>query len=183
VSAIALVLFISLFSLSPSSQPTVEPIESSLCLAFVDYDFIWTLETVRSGSSVTPILNGVCLSAGEWELSPDQIRLLDDQGRELSVQEFSLDSGDPANPFLSTYVKLRGGDAMGVDLVGDFSTVDSLKQMSIEIGKDRFILYPMDCNEFEVLLDKVSRLEFGSSNLVTAYQTLNLRLFGEREAR
>lgn len=173
--------WLTLSLLAAAATPVAAQPKSSLCLAFVDYDFILTLEVVRSGSTVTPIFNVVSLAAGEWEFQPPQLKVTDDQGREIPVTNFSFDSGDPRNPTLAPYLKLRGGDSAGFDLVGEFGAVDGLSRVSLEIGKDRLVLQPLDCNEFEDLLDRVGRLEFGSGNVMGAFQTLNLRLLGERE--
>lgn len=154
--------------------------EPSLCHAFVDYDFIWTLEVVRQRAAVTPILNVVAFSSGEWEVQPAQIKITDEKGAERKVEDFSFDSGDPAKPYLNPYFKLRGGEFIGMDLIGDFSTVDAFSRVEIETGKDRFILEPMDCNSFEELADKIGELEIGTGNQVAAFQMLNIQLLGER---
>ncbi len=160
-----------------------EPPKASLCHAFVDYDFILTLEVVRSRATVTPIFNVVSLAAGEWELQPGQFKVVDGQGRPIPVENFSFDTGDPNNPQQAPYLKLRGGDSAGFDLVGPFSTVDALSRVSLDLGKERLVLQPVDCDEFEELLDRVGRLEFGSGNVMGAFQTLNLQLMGEREVQ
>ncbi len=158
-----------------------EPLKASLCHAFVDYDFILTLEVVRSKATVTPIFNMVSLAAGEWELQPGQFKVVDSQGKPVPVENFSFDTGDPNNPQRAPYLKLRGGDSAGFDLVGPFSTVDAISRVSLDLGKERLVLEPMDCDAFEDLLDRVSRLDFGSGNVMGAFQTLNLQLMGERE--
>lgn len=160
--------------------PAAEP---SLCHAFVDYDFIWTLELIRTRSGTTPILNVITLSAGEWEVQPSQIHVEDESGTRVPIENFSFDSGDPENPYKNPYLKIRGGDFAGLDLVGDFDSVEALSLVQIELAEDLLTMQPMDCNAFEELLDKVSRLEMGSGNSVAAFQVLNIQLLGDRQAR
>ena len=157
--------------------------EPSLCHAFVDYDFVWTLEVVRQRASVTPILNAIAFASGEWEVQPSQIKITDDKGATLKVEDFSFDSGDPNSPYLNPYFKLRGGEFIGMDLIGDFATVDALSRVEIDAGRDRFILEPIDCNAFEDLADKIGQLEIGTGDQVATFQMLNIPLIGTREER
>jgi hypothetical protein len=163
------------------TSPVAAQPKASLCHAFVDYDFILTLEVVRDRAQVIPIFNIVSLSAGEWEIQPSQFRVTDDRGATVTVTNFSFDTGDPRNPQLAPYLKLRGGDSAGFDLVGEFGTVDGLKRVSLDVGKDRLVLEAVNCDTFEDLLDRVAQLEFGTGNVMGAFQSLNLQLMGERE--
>ncbi len=157
--------------------------EASLCHAFVDYDFIATLEVVRTRTAVTPIFNVVALASGNWEIEPGQLQLIDDQGKTHKVETFSFDSGDPDNPYQSPYLEIRGGQFAGVDLVGDFSDVTALSKVELAVGEDQLILQPMDCDEFEKLVGQIGRLEIGSADTIAAFQVLNIPLLGERNPR
>ena len=161
----------------------VQAADASLCHAFVDYDFIATLEVVRTRTDVTPIFNVVALASGDWEIEPSQLLLLDDQGKTRKVETFSFDSGDPDNPYQSPYLKVRGGQFEGVDLVGDFGDLTGLSKVELTVGEDRLTFQPMDCNDFEKLADRIGRLELGSADTITAFQTLNISLLGARNPR
>jgi hypothetical protein len=169
-------LLLSFLTAQPAQDGT------SQCLAFVDYDFIWTLELVKEQDGTTPIFNAICLSRGQWELEPGEIRLYLGKD-ELRATDFSIDSGDPANPRLTKYLGIRGPDFVGVDLVGDFKKLDVLTKVVIELGKDRFILDPLDCSDYDALLDKLSQLELDSSSQVDRFEALGIKLFGRRQAR
>ncbi len=157
--------------------------EASLCHAFVDYDFIATLEVVRTRDAVTPIFNVVALASGDWEIAPSQLAIVDDQGKTRKVETFSFDSGDPENPYRSPYMEVRGGQFEGVDLVGDFDDVTGLSKVELDVGEDRLTLQPMDCNAFEKLADQIGRLEIGSADMIAAFHVLNIPLLGERNPR
>jgi len=174
-------LIVWLLSLSfLTAQPAQDG--TSQCLAFVDYDFVWTLELVREQDGTTPIFNAICLSRGQWELEPGEIRLYLGKD-ELRATDFSIDSGDPGNPHLTKYLGIRGPDFVGVDLIGDFKELEVLSKAMIELGKDRFILDPLDCSDYDALLDKLSQLDLGSTSQVDHFDALGIKLFGRREAR
>ncbi len=154
----------------------------SQCLLFVDFDFIWTLEVVREQDKSVPILNVISLQRGQWELEPAGIRLVRGK-KEFQVTDFSVDSGDPANPLITKYLGIRGPDSVGVDLVGDFGEVDALSEVAIELGKDRFILDALDCKNYDTMLDKLGRLQLGGGNQVNDFEALGIQLFGRREGR
>jgi len=162
------------------AQPSV--LQTSQCLIFVDYDFIWTLELVKDKSKITPIFNALCLHRGQWELEPTEIRLFSGN-EELRVTDFSIDSGDPKNPYVTKYLGLKGPDSVGLDLIGDFRSLDALSEVVIELGKDRFILEAMDCKDYDAKMDKISELDLDGGNMVDDFETLGIKLFGRREAR
>ena len=174
------------FLFLPLSVLFINPVlgaDASLCHAFVDYDFIATLEVVRTRDAVTPIFNVVALASGDWEITPSQLQIVDDQGKSRKVETFSFDSGDPDNPFKAPYMEVRGGQFEGVDLVGDFADVARLSKVELDVGEDRLTLQPMDCNAFEKLVDQIGRLEIGSADMIAAFHVLNIPLLGERNPR
>jgi len=165
---------------SATAQPAVE--DTSQCLMFVDYDFIWTLELVKETNEMTPIFNAITLHRGQWELDPAEIRLFRGQ-EEFKVTSFSIDSGDAKKPYLTTYLGMRGPDSVGLDLVGEFRKLESLSEVVIELGKDRFILEALDCKDYDAKMDKIAELDMDGGNMLDDFEALGLKLFGRREAR
>ena len=163
-----------------AAQPAVA--DTSACLIFVDYDFIWTLELIKEEKSVTPILNAICLHRGKWELEPAEVRLFRGEV-EFKVGSFSIDSGDPKKPYVTKYLGIRGPDSVGVDLVGDFGKLRGLSEVVIELGRDRFILEALDCKEYDLKMDKISELDMDGGNQVDDFELLDIKLFGRRAAR
>jgi hypothetical protein len=148
----------------------------------VDYDFIWTLELVKEKKKMTPIFNIISFHRGQHELAPPDIRLLRGTD-EFKITNFSIDSGDPKKPYVTTYLGVRGPDSVGIDLVGDFRKLDSLSEVVVELGKDRFILEALDCKEYDAKMDKIAELDMDGGNMIDDFEALGIQLFGRREAR
>lgn len=148
----------------------------------MDYDYIWTLELIQEKGDITPIFNAICLHRGQWELEPSAIRLFRGQ-EEYKVAKFSVDSGDTSEPFLTPYLGMKGPDSVGVDLVGEFKGLETLTQVVIEIGKDRFILQALNCDDYNANMDKIAELDMQRGNMVDDFESLGLKLFGQREAK
>jgi hypothetical protein len=174
---------LSVFLLSINFLPAQPAeIENSQCLIFVDYDFIWTIELVVERNQITPIFNAICLHRGQWELEPAEIRLFHGQ-EEFKVTDFSIDSGDASNPYVTKYLGIKGPDSVGVDLVGNFQKLDALSEVVIELGKDRFILDALDCKDYDAKMDKIAELDMDGGNMIDDFEALGIKLFGRREAR
>ncbi len=160
------------------------PPELSACHAFIDYDFIWTLEvTAGAGGSPIPILNIITFSNGEWDLRPEQIHLDKSRRREAEVEKFSIDTGVPGEPYVVQYLKVHGESFIGLDLKGDFEGYSELKEVSIDLGNNRFILERIDCLAFEALAQRINQVNFESPDLHQDYEVLKIELMGKREAR
>lgn len=174
-------LVVSLFSFTfLAAQPAVS--EFSQCLIFVDYDFIWTLELVKENKKMTPIFNAICFHRGQWELTPAQISLR--LGTEkFKVTNFSIDSGDPNKPYVTPYLGIRGPDSVGIDLVGEFGKLDTLSEVVVELGTDRFILEALDCKEYDAKMDKIAELDMDGGSMIDDFEASGIKLFGRREAR
>jgi hypothetical protein len=124
----------------------------------------------------------ICFHRGQWELSPGEIRLFRGE-EEYKVTQFSIDSGDAAKPYVTSYLGVRGPDSVGMDLVGDFEGLGSLSEVRIELGKDRFILDALDCKDYDAKMDKIAELDMDGGNMIDDFEALGLELFGRREAR
>lgn len=158
-------------------------IDSSECLAFVDYDLIVTVELFRSRSGTTPIVNLIGLSKGRWELQPADFELVDPAGKVRKPTNFVFESSDPEQPYRNPYLLLRGPDSAGFDLEGDFDDVEALSGAAVDSGEEILQLVPLDCDDFEKLLERIGGLELGSGNQVVEFQTLNIPLLGERRLK
>jgi hypothetical protein len=151
---------------------------------FIDYQFIWTLEMVkRPGGDSVPVLNIITFKDGEWDLRPEQVHLEDRRRREIEVEKFSIDTGVPGEPYVVQYMKVHGESFIGLDLKGDFGGLHELKEVSIDLGNDRFILEPVDCLAFEGIAHKINQVNFESPDLHQDYEVLEIELRGRREAR
>ncbi|GAB4232715.1 MAG: hypothetical protein Kow00109_05250 [Acidobacteriota bacterium] len=166
-----------------ASAQDLQVVESSQCLAFVDYDLIVTVELFRSRSGTTPIVNLIALSKGAWELQPDDFELIDQSGEVRKPANFVFETSDPEQPYRNPYLMLRGPDSAGFDLEGSFNDVEALSRVTLDGGEDFLQLVPLDCDDFEKLLERIGNLELGSGNQVVEFQTLNIPLLGERRPK
>ena len=117
--------------LSPTD--TTESATASACHAFVDFENIWTVELIRSrDENVTPILNIITFTKGEWDLRPDQIHIFNRKGKEARIKRFALDTGVPGDAYKSNYLKVLGNSFVGVDLEGKLKDFPSSPRVTID---------------------------------------------------
>ncbi len=167
-----------IFLLSPLAA---QDLDKSAYHLFLDFDFAITLEVVEDGKEVVPILNIIAFSGGTWELSPPDMKILNDKGRYAVDPRFSFDTGDSSKPYVSTYLKIEGGDFIGVDLIGDFKDYKEPKLIRMRIGDEWFHLEPVEKDAFESMLSGLDNLDLRDPDLVTAFDKLNLPLIGTRD--
>ena len=167
---------------APVEQRSVSA--SSACHIFIDHQFIWTLEVTRTaGGSAAPILNIITFVEGQWDLRPTQIHLVNEQKREAEIEKFSIDTGIIEDPYFLRYLKVQGDSFIGLDLLGDFEGFETLRQVSIELGDNRFILEPVDCLDFERIAHQINQINYDSPDIRQDYEVLEIPLRGRREAR
>ncbi len=110
-------------------------------------------------------------------------RLVKGRRREAEVEKFSIDTGVPGEPYVVQYLKVHGESFIGLDLKGDFEGYSELKEVSIDLGNNRFILERIDCLAFEALAQRINQVNFESPDLHQDYEVLKIELMGKREAR
>jgi hypothetical protein len=162
-----------------------EPIlDGSRCHVFIDYDFIWTLEMVKPGDgSAVPILNIITFGEGEWDFRPEHIHIMKDRRREAQIDRFSIDTGVPGEPYGVPYLKVLGDSFIGMDLIGDFQGFEEPRQISIDLGNNRFTLEPVDCLEYENIAHRINQVNFETPDIHQDYEILGIETMGKREAR
>ena len=171
-----------LTGLRGQSPPPSAP-ESSACHVFIDDENIWTLEVVEEqNGEIIPILNIITLSPGGWDFRPREILLVNDQ-TPLPVQKFSVDTGVPGEPYIMEYLRVRGRSFIGLDLLGDFAGLVQPTQVTIDLGKDRFQLQPLNCHDYEKVAGKIDRINIDSPDIWEDFQVLEIDFLGQREAR
>ena len=159
---------------------SAQGLEESPYHLFLDYDFAVTLEVVEDGKQVVPILNIIAFGGGSWEISPPDLKILNKKGIYAPDIRFSFDTGDGSQPYVSTYMKIMGGDFIGVDLIGDFKDYKEPTLVKIRIGNEWFDLEPVEADAFETVLNGLNLLDLGDPDLVTAFKKLELPILGSR---
>lgn len=185
---ISALLLLALVLQTPAQQPAapaaVPAAKTSACHVFIDYQFIWTLEMVRQAAGgSSPILNIITFVEGQWDLRPKDIHLVNGEGREVEITKFSIDTGVIEDPYLLQYLKVHGDSFIGLDLLGDFRGFESLAEVSIDLGENRFVLQPLDCLDFENVVRQINQVNFDTPDIRQDFEVLRIDLKGRREAR
>jgi hypothetical protein len=160
---------------------SAQEMETSSYFLFLDYDFAITLEIVADGKQVTPILNIIAFGGGSWEISPPEIKILNKKGIYAADFRFSFDTGDNSQPYISSYLKVVGGEYVGVDLIGDFKDYREPRLSRIRIGDEWFNLKPVEPDAFDTVMNGLNLLDLRDPDLVTAFKKLELPLIGSRD--
>ena len=181
--AIAFFSFLAATSLLVA-QPPSEPPESSACHVFIDYQFVWTLEVIKEPQrDPVPIVNIITFPKGQWDLRPTNIHIFNKKRREAEIDKFSIDTGVPDDPYYLRYLKVHGDSFIGMDLIGDFKGFETPSKVTIELGDNDFILEPIDCLEFENLVQHIDQINYESPDIRQDYEVLQIPFKGKREAR
>ena len=168
--------------LSPTD--TAEPAEASACHAFVDYENIWTIELIRSqDENITPILNIVTFTKGEWDLRPDQIHIFNRKGKEARIKRFAMDTGVPGDAYKSNYLKVLGNSFVGVDLEGKLKDFPTSPRVTIDLAHYRFELQPLDCEAFDNLAHRINKINFNSPDIREDFDLIKIPHLGRRLPR
>ncbi len=163
-------------SRSQAPRPENKPPDKSAYLAFVDREFIFTIEMVKPG---VPIFNFVSTSDKEFNLLAKQVRLTL-ENRTTPGQFFVVDTGNPKEPLIVPSVRMRPKSSFGVRLQGEFGSEKELLAAKITIGEEEFRLVPLSSFDFENLVLKVNRLNLASPDISDDWRVLKLELIGSR---
>ena len=164
---------------SLSAQPNSGDIPAvSNCHIFVDEQNIWTLEMIEE----TPVLNFITLSQGRWDFAPAQVHIYDQNDNQARVERFSMDRGD-GESIIRIFLRVLGKSFMGVDLVGEFEGFGEPKRVLIDLGRDRFVLQPISCGNFDALAQKIDRINVNSPDIFQDFQILQITPMGDRDRR
>jgi hypothetical protein len=157
--------------------PQKESVAQSAYLAFVDRDFMFTVEVVSPG---VPILNFVCLDIdGEPHLMAKQVRLLMD-GRKIPAAFFLIDTGDPKQPVLAPSLKMKPRSSFGVRLKGEYAGAREFQGAFITVGNEEFKLNPIPNFNFESLVKQINAINLESPDFSEDWQVLHLSVIGTR---
>jgi hypothetical protein len=153
-----------------------EPLEKSACFAFVDHDYIFTIEVVKPGG---PLLNFVSMSNEEARIYAKDIRL-DLGNRKTTVKLLSIETGEFRQPMSVTSIAVHAKSSFGVRLDGDFGDAKELYGATIRFGDEDLQLVPLSTFDFENLVLKVNRLNLGSPDFSDDWRVLKLETLGSR---
>jgi hypothetical protein len=150
--------------------------EKSAYFAFVDRDFIFTIEMVSPG---VPLLNFVSMLDEEKVLSAKLVRLTL-ENRKASALTFLVDTGDPKEPVTIPSVTMRPRSSFGVRIKGDFGSEKEVLGVTLRVGSEDFKLDPLTSLAFENLVIKINRINLSSPDFRDDWQAVKLEVLGSR---
>ncbi len=164
-----------LFLMQTPKPPSDAPLEKSACFAFVDHEYIFTIEIVKPG---VPIFNFVSMTAVENNIPAKNIRL-SLENRKAAAKFLTIDTGDrQPMPVFSAVVHPRS--SFGFKLNGDFGDVSEIYGATIQMGPEDFKMVPLESFDFDVLAAKINRINLGSPDFSEDFRVLQLESMGTR---
>jgi hypothetical protein len=154
-----------------------QPLDKSPYFAFVDRDYIFTLEIVKPG---VPLLNFISMADQEHLLPAKEVRLTL-ENRKAPGKYFMIDTANPREPVIVPSVRIRPKSSFGLRIQGEFGSDRELLGATVRIGEEDFKLVPLSSFDFENLVLKVNRLNLGSPDLDDDWRVLKLEEMGVRE--
>ncbi len=150
--------------------------EKSAYLAFVDREYIFTIEMVSAG---IPLLNFISMSDDENLLAAKEVRLILDN-RTAPGKYFIVDTADSKEPVILPSLRMRPRSSFGMRLQGEFGGAKELLGATVRLGAEDFRLVPVTSFAFEDLALKVSRINLASPDFRDDWRILKLETVGTR---
>ncbi len=162
----------------PPAAPRVESknLEKSAYFAFVDRDYIFTVEMVKPGIA---LFNFVSMADKEHVLQAKMVRLTLET-RKVPAKFFIVDTGDPKEPAFLPSVNMRPRSSFGVRLQGDFGQEKEIWGAIVRVGEEDLKLAPLTSFDFENLALKVNKLNLGSPDFDDDWRVLKFDFLGSR---
>jgi hypothetical protein len=178
---VSLLLLFALLGQTPTEPPnklstSSRSLNKSSYFAFVDHDYIFTVEVVKPG---VPLLNFVSMADADTKLPAKNVRLTL-ESRKVATKVFSVETGDVKEPLATAVLTIHPRSSFGVQLNGDFGDAKELLGVEIQLGEEDLKLAPLTNWDFEVLVLKVNRVNLGSPDFSEDWQVLRLDKLGSR---
>ncbi len=180
-SLLFLLVRLSLAAQLPSEPSSTAPgespsLEKSSFFAFVDRDYIFTVEVVKPG---VPLLNFVSMSDEDIKLPAKNVRF-SLENRKAAVKLFAIETADARQPMIVHSLAIHPRSSFGVRLEGDFDKVKEFFGVTVRIGKEDLKLVPLTKFDFEGLVLKVNGLNLGSPDFSDDWRVLRIEKMGSR---
>jgi len=172
------VLFISLGQVSGSPQTSEQrkPLAKSPYLAFVDREYIFTIEIAKPG---IPILNFVSMVNAESKLQAKNIQL-NLENRKSAAKTLAFETGQFQQPMLLNSITMKPRSSLGLRIECDLGATTELNGATIRIGDENFTLVPLSNYDFENLALKINRINLGSPDFSEDWRILKFEMIGTR---
>jgi hypothetical protein len=178
---LSLLLWFSLLGQIPEGTSNRVPpgnrsLEKSTYFAFVDRDYIFTIEIVKPG---IPLLNFVSMTDGEAKLQAKNVRLTF-ENRKTAAKVFAVETGGLSQSVPTALLTIHPRSSFGVRLNGEFESVLEIQGATIRLGGEELKLAPLSNHDFEILVSKVNQINLGSPDFSEDWRVLKLQKLGER---
>lgn len=178
ISLLLWMAFLGQMPAQPPPKPQVDsrPLEKSAYFAFVDHDYIFTVEVVKPG---VHLLNFVSMTDEEIKLLAKNIRISLDN-RKTPAKLLTIETGDIKQPMSVAAMTIRPRSSFGVRLTGDFGSDQQIFGVTIRLGDEDLKLVPLASFDFEFLAARINRLNLGSPDFSEDWRVLRLEKLGSR---
>ena len=153
-----------------------QAIEKSSYFAFVDRDYIFTLEVVKPG---VPLLNFVSMADQDCRLIAKYIRLAL-ENRNVTAGLLVIETASFQQPMQVASLLMHPRSSFGIRLEGDFGGAKEFYGATIRLENEELKLVPLTKFNFEALVLKVNRLNLGSPDFSDDFRVLDLERMGSR---
>ena len=154
-----------------------KPLEKSAYFAFVDRDYIFTIEGVKPGIF---LLNFVSMADQDITLMAKYVRLTLENRKEPG-KLLTIETGDVKQPMSVTSLAIHPRSSFGLRLDGSFGNVKEIFGATIRLGNEDLKLDPMTSFDFDSLVTKVNHINLGSPDFSDDWRVLNLQRIGTRQ--
>jgi hypothetical protein len=158
------------------SSAEKQPLEKSAYFAFVDRDYIFTIEVVKPG---IPLLNFVSMTERDIRLSAKNVWLTLGN-RKAAANLFAIEPGGFQRAMVVPSLTIHPRSSFGVRLDGNFGNAEELYGATIRLGAEDLKLVPLTSFGFESLVLKVNSLNLGSPDFRGDWRVLKLEVLGSR---
>ena len=165
-------------SAAPLNKPPSDshPLEKSAYFAFVDHDYIFTIEAVKPG---VLLLNFVSMADADIKLVAKNI-MISLENHKTPAKLLNVETGDFRQPMSPLWLTIHPRSSFGVRLSGDFGNATEIFGATIRLGDEILKLAPLTSADFEFLVLKVNRINLGSPDFSEDWQVLRLQKLGSR---
>ncbi|HTY62773.1 MAG TPA: hypothetical protein VMG30_11015 [Acidobacteriota bacterium] len=163
---------------SSKAQAGNRPPDKSAYFAFVDRDYIFTIEIVKPG---VPLLNFVSMTDQDARLQARNVRLTL-ENRKAAAKVFDVETGGLSQSIPVAVLTIHPRSSFGVRVNGDFENVREILGAAVRLGSEELRLAPLSNHDFEILVSKVNQINLGSPDFSEDWRVLKLQKLGERTA-
>src|SRR3989442_1565353 len=145
---------------------------------YAQYDFILTFELTTQKEAIFNIVN---FTNRTYYIRNQHVVLNDAGDKPIKVDKIVMETGNPADPYRTSNMKILPNSFIGLVIQGDFSSTDKLKSVSVQIGDSLYRLESLSDLQFNIAAEKVNKMNFDSPDVREDFRVLKMEFFGRKE--